>query len=118
MGELMTGSRVAGPIWAETFKRIHETRSSWKMHFDVPQGIERADICGDTGKRVSEVCGRYSHETYSGVPFRAGTAPTDRCDNTPRPYLIERANLYSGWAQPDFDSIHSTRTRPAPAVTL
>jgi hypothetical protein len=88
------------------------------MHFDVPQGIERADICGDTGKRVSEVCGRYSHETYSGVPFRAGTAPTDRCDNTPRPYLIERANLYSGWAQPDFDSIHSTRTRPAPAVTL
>lgn len=118
MGELMTGSRVAGPIWAGTFKRIHETRSSWKMHFDVPPGVERADICGATGKRVSEICGLYSHETYRGVPFRQGTAPEATCNNIPLGLLIERANLNSGWAKPDFDSPHSDRTRPAPAVAL
>lgn len=118
MGEIMTGGRVAGPIWAAIFKRIHETRSSWKMHFDVPQGVERADICAETGKRVSEICGLYSHDTYRGVPFRQGTAPWETCNNIPLDLLIERANLNSGWAQPDFDSVHSDRVRPASAVAL
>lgn len=116
LGDMMTGSRVAGPIWADIYKRIHETRTTWKMHFDVPQGIERADICGATGKRVSEICASYSHDTYRGVPFRAGTAPFDRCDGSTRPLLIERANLDSGWAQPDYESPHAVRPAPSQVV--
>jgi penicillin-binding protein 1A len=101
MGDQMTGSRVAAPIWAGTFRRIHENRSGWKMSFDVPQGIERANICSATGKRVSDICRIYSHGTYSGVPFAARRAPSQDCDGIPRPYLIPRANYDSGWAQPD-----------------
>lgn len=118
LGDMMTGSRVAGPIWAEIYKRIHETRATWKMHFDVPQGIERADICGATGKRVSEICSTYSHETYRGVPFRAGTAPFDRCDGNTRPLMIERASMERGWAQPDYESPHATSPAPVPAPSV
>lgn len=104
LGDQMTGSRVAAPIWAGIFKRIIESRGGWKMEFDEPPGIERADICRATGKRVSEICSVYGHGSFSGVPFAQGNAPTEPCDGYPRPFLIERANMNSGWAQPDLEA--------------
>jgi penicillin-binding protein 1A len=119
MGDQMTGSRVAAPIWAETFRRIYESRSGWKMSFDVPRGIERANICAATGKRVSEICRIYSHSTYAGVPFAAKEAPAVECDGVPRPYLIPRASFEKGWARPDLEARGMPMDPAAPpAVTL
>jgi penicillin-binding protein 1A len=117
MGDQMTGSRVAAPIWAGTFRRIHENRSGWKMSFDLPQGIERANICAATGKRVSEICSIYGHGTYTGVPFASRRTPAEVCDAIPRPYLIPRANFGSGWAKPDLDG-RSGPADPAAATAL
>ena len=44
----MTGSRVAGPIWRDIFKRILATGDDWKMTFDIPSDIVFRDISSRT----------------------------------------------------------------------
>ena len=88
MGPRMTGSKVAGPIWADAFERVFETRSSWKMSFDVPNGVEFADICGWSGQRTSDLCHRWDHTIYRNVPFPRGAAPAQTCAAGRRTPLI------------------------------
>lgn len=90
LGPQMTGGKVAGPIWTDIFKKIFETRNDWAMNFDMPAGIEVVDICGSTGKRVSESCSRWDHSPiYRGVPYKRGAAPKEICDGVPRRPVIE-----------------------------
>lgn len=88
MGPKMTGSQAAGPIWAAAFRDIIKTRETWRMSFDAPPGIELADICTVTGKRVSEICYRYGHRIYTGVPFERERKPIEQCNDVPRAPII------------------------------
>lgn len=98
LGPQMTGGRVAGPIWANIFKRVYETRDDWRMSFEQPSGIETVSICGETGKRISEVCGRWSHSPYYyNVPYKRGTAPKSQCDGVPSRYIIAPIRDTGGW---------------------
>ncbi len=86
LGPQMTGGRVAGPIWANVFERVHALRDEWRMSFAAPLGLDYADICGRTGKLVSDVCRRGGHAPlYLKTPFKRGQAPRELCDGTPRP---------------------------------
>ncbi|MBI3737093.1 PBP1A family penicillin-binding protein [Candidatus Sumerlaeota bacterium] len=91
MGPQMTGGKVAGPIWASIFARVFATRDNWKMAYDAPADIETADICGETGKRVSELCGRAGHHIYRAVPYKRGTAPPEKCDGAVRSPMVARS---------------------------
>jgi penicillin-binding protein 1A len=98
LGPKMTGGRVAGPIWGKIFKRVHDLREDWKLSFDPPNGIETADICGDTGKRASELCGRWDHgPIYRGVPYLKGEAPREVCDGVPRRPIIAAGSESGGF---------------------
>lgn len=99
LGPKMTGGKVAGPVWANIFKRIHLTRDDWKMSFDPPSGIETVDICAATGKRVSEVCGESGHKVYRDVPYKKGKAPLERCDGVVREPLIAPVSAFDGEAR-------------------
>ena len=84
LGPQMTGGRVAGPIWANVFERVHALRDEWRMSFAAPLGLDYADICGRTGKLVSDVCRRGGHAPlYLKTPFKRGQAPRELCDGTP-----------------------------------
>ncbi len=92
MGPQMTGGKIAGPIWANTFARTYATRdpSQWKMSYEAPPGIETADICSETGKRASELCAENRHKVYRRMPYKRGTAPFETCDGAVRSPLIGR----------------------------
>ncbi|MCH8333111.1 PBP1A family penicillin-binding protein [Candidatus Sumerlaeota bacterium] len=96
MGPQMTGGRVAGPIWAQIFKRIFTEREDWRMSFESPAGLETAEICARTGKRASEVCASRGHKTYPGFPYRIGEAPRELCDGLPRRAIGEPAGARAG----------------------
>lgn len=100
MGPRMTGSRVAGPMWANIFRRIIPLREDWKMRFEKPTGIEFINICGYTGKIESDVCDRWDHDVFAAVPYRKGTGPLEACDGEPREPIIARASYTEGWAKP------------------
>ncbi|MBN1868236.1 PBP1A family penicillin-binding protein [Candidatus Sumerlaeota bacterium] len=77
MGPQMTGSRVACPIWRETMRRILETRTDWKMEFDVPAGIVFRDIASRTGLLVPKTGLNGGEKTLAQVPFIQNTEPTE-----------------------------------------
>lgn len=80
LGPKMTGSRVVGPMWSETMDRILQTRNDWKMKFDVPAGIEFADICSKSGKLMTDACVASGDDVFPHAAFKKGTAPTSYCD--------------------------------------
>jgi penicillin-binding protein 1A len=83
MGRKMTGGKVAGPIWADVFREIINSKERWTMEFPVPERIEEADICSRTGKLESDICGYSNHKIYRKVPFRVGGSPAGFCDGEP-----------------------------------
>ncbi len=80
MGRHMTGGNVAGPIWADAFKRILGTRGNWRMTFEAPAGIRLANICMSTGKLASDFCTEHGHHAYLNVPYKTDEVPAERCD--------------------------------------
>lgn len=80
MGPKMTGGTTVGPLWAAMMDRILQTRTDWKMKFDVPSGIQFADICSKSGKLVTSACLGSGDHTFSNVPFKEGSAPTTSCN--------------------------------------
>ena len=98
LGPRMTGGRVAGPIWRDTFKRILKTRAHWRMTYDAPSGLEFANICSSTGKRASDYCETHDHFTYLNVPFPRGRTPRRPCDGNTRTPIIEPVGeQYAYW---------------------
>jgi penicillin-binding protein 1B len=69
----LTGAQAALPIWTEFMKRALAGRPA--VGFEVPPGLEFADVDADTGKLASPSCPRVVHES-----FLTGTVPTDVCD--------------------------------------
>ncbi|MBX7245690.1 MAG: PBP1A family penicillin-binding protein [Candidatus Sumerlaeaceae bacterium] len=79
MGPKMVGGRTIGPIWVPMMDRILQTRSDWKMKFDIPPGVDLCDICGKSGKRVTDACYASGDAVYKNAAFKRGTAPTESC---------------------------------------
>ncbi len=77
MGPKMTGSVVASPVWCETFRRVLETRTDWKMSFDVPADIVYRDISAVTGLLASNDPDGPNERVFRQVPFVKGTEPTE-----------------------------------------
>jgi penicillin-binding protein 1B len=69
----LTGAQAALPIWTEFMKRALAGRPN--VTFDVPSGIDFADIDADTGKLATASCPRVISES-----FLAGTRPSEFCD--------------------------------------
>jgi penicillin-binding protein 1A len=80
MGPKMVGGKTVGPIWAAMMDRILQTRSDWKMQFDVPPGIEFADICSKSGKHPTDACYASGNSVFQHTAFKAGSTPTGSCD--------------------------------------
>lgn len=80
MGPKMTGSKVAGPIWCEMMRRVLESRTDWKMAFDVPPDIVFRDISAYTGLLPSDEEYRTGAQIFPKIPFIKGTEPTVRSD--------------------------------------
>ncbi|MGC8740614.1 MAG: penicillin-binding protein 1A [Candidatus Sumerlaeaceae bacterium] len=79
MGPKMVGGKTVGPIWAAMMDRILQSRSDWKMQFDVPPGITFADICSKSGKRPTEACFASGDTVFQHTAFKAGTEPLGTC---------------------------------------
>jgi penicillin-binding protein 1B len=72
----LSGAQAALPIWTEFMKRALAGHPS--VPFQVPPGIEFADIDPDTGLRASPACPKVISEA-----FLEGTAPTQLCEQHP-----------------------------------
>jgi penicillin-binding protein 1B len=68
----LSGAQAALPIWTPFMMRALAGRAS--VPFDVPEGVDFAQICAATGKLAAARCPK----TVSEV-FLAGTQPTDQC---------------------------------------
>jgi penicillin-binding protein 1A len=79
MGPKMVGGKTVGPIWASMMDRILQTRTDWKMQFDVPPGIVFADICSKSGKRPTEACFASGDSVFQHTAFKAGSEPVGTC---------------------------------------
>jgi len=80
LGENMTGSRAAGPIWREIVRRTYRLDRDWNMKFTAPDRIVFKDICGKSGLLVSSSCRRDADSViYEKMPFKEGTEPEQTC---------------------------------------
>jgi len=79
LGPKMTGGKVVGPIWSAAMDRILKTRNDWKLKFPVPQGIVFRDICGRSGKLVTNACLSSGDDTFKDAAFKTGTEPNSAC---------------------------------------
>jgi 1A family penicillin-binding protein len=71
--EQVYGSRGAGPIWHDFMEEALRDRPV--LEFDVPEGMETAQICPISGKLHTDKCPLARTEL-----FVAGTAPKEPCD--------------------------------------
>ena len=82
----MTGSQVAGPIWAKIMKRILDERPEYarEKKFIVSDDIVFRDIDSTNGLLANdETPSKY---TQRNVAFRKGTEPTEISTLDPRDY--------------------------------
>ncbi|MBN1517190.1 PBP1A family penicillin-binding protein [Candidatus Sumerlaeota bacterium] len=75
MGPQMTGSRVAGPVWAGILRRLHLEQPQWtaKKEFSEPENIIRCNIDKTTGLLAGP--GTPSRNILRNVAFIKGTEP-------------------------------------------
>ena len=71
----LEGSKSALPIWTEFMKRAHQ-HSEYRnaKPFEMPKGIERAEIDSQSGELATPACPEVRSEV-----FLAGTAPSVYC---------------------------------------
>jgi len=80
LGENMTGSKAAAPIWREILRRATRLERGWNMNFTPPEGMMFRDICSQSGLLVTKGCRRDPDATiYEKMPFKKGTAPDQIC---------------------------------------
>ena len=91
MGPRMTGSSVASPIWCEIFRGVLETRTDWRMSFDLPPDIIYRDISAVTGLLASTDPDGPNERIFRQVPFVKGTEPTEVSQGYQgEPYWLEQ----------------------------
>jgi penicillin-binding protein 1A len=72
IGRNQTGGRNALPIWTQIMIAAHDTLPI--MDFEVPDGIDFADICLESGKLATDRCVNVAHEVY-----RVENIPLETC---------------------------------------
>jgi membrane carboxypeptidase/penicillin-binding protein PbpC len=78
----VTGVSGAGPIWNQFMRSVLLGRP--EIPFDVPEGIERAQVCARSGLLPTALCPQYRWEW-----FIEGTIPTAE-DNLYQEFVIDR----------------------------
>lgn len=78
----VTGVSGAGPIWHEVMRRV--LLGQPELHFAVPDGLVRAEVCATSGLLPTEYCPKTRWEW-----FIEGTVPTET-DTFHRPFVIDR----------------------------
>jgi penicillin-binding protein 1B len=68
----LSGAQAALPIWTPFMIRALAGHAS--VPFEVPEGLDFAEICAETGKLAAARCPNTISEA-----FLAGTAPTEQC---------------------------------------
>ncbi len=89
LGRNQTGATVAGPVWAEYMKVIHQDLVP--KSFDVPQqGLVFQEICTDSGRLPAQDCSETATEVYlSGTePHEIDTYLADK--NTRDAMFLEK----------------------------
>jgi penicillin-binding protein 1A len=80
LGEKMTGSRVAGPVWKEIVRRVYLLDRPWNMNFSVEGDLVHKDICSKSGILAIPQCLHDSDAVvYEQMPFKRGTEPSEPC---------------------------------------
>jgi penicillin-binding protein 1A len=80
LGRSESGARAALPMWAKFMKQAYEEKGwSWD-NFELPVGVQRINICEDSGMLAGPSC----PHVY-GELFRRGDAPTDPCETHKAP---------------------------------
>ena len=72
IGDGMTGSRAALPIWTQFMLHAHDGMEV--EDFAIPTGVVFIDVCSESHKLATSRCPKVDHEV-----FIAGTQPTDYC---------------------------------------
>jgi len=72
IGKNQTGSTNALPIWTEIMKAAHDSLPI--ENFEIPEGIEFADICLESGKLATDRCINVRREV-----FRTENVPQETC---------------------------------------
>jgi penicillin-binding protein 1A len=80
LGPVMTGSRVAAPIWRDFLDRALKIRSDWHARIEEPDGIVYADVCSKSGLLATRGCYHASDaHVYRKMAFKAGSEPKETC---------------------------------------
>lgn len=75
----VSGQNPAAKIWMAVMKKAHEGLEI--KSFEQPEGIEKANICMDSGKLAGELCAQDQRGSrVKSELFIKGTIPTDTCD--------------------------------------
>jgi len=85
----LSGSQAALPIWTAFMKKAMAGRPN--EAFEIPEGVEFADVDHDNGKLATPRCPRVVHEA-----FLAGTEPRDSCD-VHGDFASRLAHFFSRW---------------------
>ncbi len=88
LGKNQTGSKNALPIWTEIMKAAHDSLPI--MDFEMPEGLEKATICLESGKLATENCVDVVEEI-----FRVEDIPQEYCPIHRSRSLHTRDNLKS-----------------------
>ncbi len=99
LGDDMTGTRAALPIWIETMKVALEGTSP--QEFEIPPGVTWLTVCLESGQAAVPQC----EETYREI-FVEGDEPTEPC---PVHHLGQTVDLWS--AEDSFDALDRASRR-------
>ncbi|HBF34723.1 TPA: hypothetical protein DDW35_09175, partial [Candidatus Sumerlaeota bacterium] len=80
MGPKMSGSRISVPTWINIMKRVLDSRSDWKMKFDVPNNVVFRNISKEDGLLLDG-----GEDMLEDVPFVKGTEPGARSGSVAGP---------------------------------
>jgi penicillin-binding protein 1B len=85
----LSGSQAALPLWTTFMKKAMAGRPN--EAFEIPDGIEFADVDADNGKLATPRCPKVVHEA-----FLAGTEPRETCDIHGN-FLNKLTRFFTGW---------------------
>ncbi|MFQ5636556.1 MAG: penicillin-binding protein 1A [bacterium] len=74
LGRGSDGAKTALPIWAPYMKAVHDTLGLQELDFNMPDGVVKVEICGDTKDLATSMCPNIMEEVF----FRE-YAPTSNC---------------------------------------
>lgn len=75
---LKKGSAMSAQLWKNVMAKIHSDLPG--KRFKQPSGLERATICTESGKLVTDLCPTDPRGTVRTELFKKGQSPKDYCD--------------------------------------